>query len=61
MLTGKRPPEAPEILNEGFPDDILKNAGVNDALTKCIAKAMEPMKRQRYQTEMEFLDALSNI
>jgi len=39
----------------------LKNAGVNDALTKCIAKAMEPMKRQRYQTVMEFLDALSNI
>ena len=61
MLTGKRPPEAPEILNEGFPDDILKNAGAGDALTQCIAKAMEPMKRLRYQTVMEFLDALSNI
>ena len=58
MLTGKRPPKASVILNNGFPDDDLQECGVSDSLAACIAKAMAPMKKARYQTVKEFITAI---
>ena len=58
MLTGKRPPKASVILNNGFPDYDLQECGVSDSLAACIAKAMAPMKKVRYQTVKEFITAI---
>ena len=58
MLTGKRPPEAYRILNDGFPFDQLQGNDVSDALATCIAKAMAPTKKARYQTVEEFITAI---
>lgn len=59
MLTGKRPPEATTILNEGFPEADLKGAGVSPHTIAAVEKAMSPMRKQRYQTVAEFLEALA--
>lgn len=56
MLTGERPPEASHILNEGFPYQKLQKSNVGDALISCIAKAMSPTKKERYQTVEEFIN-----
>ncbi len=53
MLTGIRPPEASEILNDGFPYGILVQCGVCQSLRNCIEKAMSPMKKDRYQSVKE--------
>ncbi|MCH5311601.1 MAG: serine/threonine protein kinase [Prevotella sp.] len=60
MLTGKRPPEASEILNDGFPLYELQEHNVLDAHSACIAKAMAPTKKDRYQSVIDFLKALDN-
>lgn len=59
MLTGKRPPEASEILNNGFPVYELQQTVASDELITCISKAMSPIKKDRYQTINEFLQVLS--
>ena len=60
MLTGKRPPEASEILNDGFPLYELQEHNVHDALSASVAKAMAPTKKDRYQSVVEFLNAINN-
>lgn len=56
MLTGQRPPEADEIMNDGFPKGALK--GVSQKTAAAVAKAMSFRKADRYQSVDEFLAAL---
>ena len=60
MLTGKRPPVATDIFNEGFPREELEQKGVSGATISCIEKAMSSAKRARYQSVEEFVSALSS-
>ena len=55
MLTGKRPPEATYILNEGFPDNELNSKGISKNTREVLTKAMAPIKRQRYQSINSFI------
>lgn len=58
MLTGQRPPEASEILNEGFPADSLRQLFIPDNIVNSICKAMAPLKKDRWQTVDEFVKHL---
>ncbi len=58
MLTGQRPPEASEILNEGFPADSLRQFFIPDNIVNSISKAMAPLKKDRWQTVDEFVNHL---
>lgn len=58
MLTGQRPPEASEILNEGFPTDSLRQLFIPDNIVNSICKAMAPLKKDRWQTVDEFVKHL---
>lgn len=58
MLTGQRPPEASEILNEGFPTDSLRQLFISDNIVNSISKAMAPLKKDRWQTVDEFVKHL---
>lgn len=58
MLTGQRPPEASEILNEGFPTDSLHQLFIPDNIVNSISKAMAPLKKDRWQTVDEFVKHL---
>lgn len=61
MATGHRPPDASDILNEGFPSDEL--TGISDKMRCLIKIAMSPIKRERFQTItklIEEFDALSS-
>lgn len=60
MLVGVRPPDASEILNDGFPAYELQKHNVSDSLLSVIVKAMAPMKKNRYQTVEELLEALTH-
>ena len=55
MLTGKRPPEASDLLNDGFPAGELRQCGVSESTIAALAKAMAPLKAQRYQSVNEFV------
>jgi len=46
------------LLNEGFPTEKLTAKGVSELTIAVIAKAMSPMKRDRYGSVAEFLAAL---
>lgn len=50
MLTGKRPPEASQVLNEGLPTDELHRYGVSQRTVSAIEHAMEPMVARRTPT-----------
>lgn len=60
MLTGVRPPEASEILNDGFPAYELQKRQVSDSLIASIAKVMSAMKKDRPQSVAAFLSILEN-
>lgn len=59
MLTGKRPPEATIILNEGFPSVELSNKGISDNTISTIKAAMISIKKERYQTIKAFVENLN--
>ena len=56
MLMGQTPPEATAIFDEGLPD---LPAEVSGTTKKVIEKAMQPRRKERYQTIEEFLTALN--
>ena len=60
MLTGVRPPEASDILNDGFPLYELQEHNVSESISACIAKAMAPIKKDRCQTVAVFMYSLEN-
>lgn len=58
LVTGKTPPEASEVFDEGlpeFPDN------VNEAVQQAIYKAMEPQRKKRPQSIEEFVKLLGNV
>lgn len=55
MLTGKRPPVASYIINDGFPEHELLAKGISTMMCSCIEKAMAARKRERFIS----IDALS--
>lgn len=57
MLTGQTPPEATAVFDEGLPD---LPADVSDRTKLVIEKAMQPRKKERYQTVDAFLEALDD-
>ncbi len=59
MLTGERPPEASDILNDGFPFNAFNCS--NPGLVGVVEKAMAPMRKQRFQTVREFMAALDGV
>ena len=59
MLTGKRPPVASVLLNEGFPKEELVAKNISDETIIAIKKAMSPIKRERCKTIGEFMKLLS--
>ena len=61
MLTGQTPPEASTILNDGFPTLLLQQAGVSAATIAVVEKAMSPMRKQRFQSMNEMLQAIAAI
>ena len=58
MLTGVRPPEASEILNEGFPTTTLQKCRASKQTIACIEKAMAILKKDRFQEINELLSSL---
>lgn len=58
MLTGVRPPESSDILNDGFPFEELKEHGISMSISTCIAKAMAPLKKDRIPSVSDFINAL---
>ena len=57
MLTGVRPPEASDILNDGFPLYELQEHNVGERISASIAKAMAPTKKERYGSVKDFVDS----
>ena len=57
MLTGVRPPEASDILNDGFPLYELQEHKISDRVSASVARAMAPAKKDRYQTVEDFLNS----
>lgn len=58
LLTGKTPPEAADIMNDGLPKDQLIKAGVSEKIQQAIEHAMQPRRSERTQTVEEFLKEL---
>ena len=58
MATGHRPPDASDILNDGFPSDELSD--VSDKMKSIIKKAMSPTKKERFQNVSQLVDGLYN-
>ena len=58
MLTGKTPPRASDIFNEGFPEDELLSFEISEETISAIRRAMSPRKGDRPQTVEEFLSLL---
>lgn len=59
MLTGHRPPDASEILNEGFPEDALTSINTPAPLIALIRRCMAPLHKKRYQSIAEVLELLN--
>lgn len=55
MLTGRKPPVASDILNDGFPESDLSKKGVSQNLIDIISKSMEPLRKDRFQSMEEVL------
>ena len=58
MLTGKRPPVASDVMNNGLPEQPLRDHGVSNSVTAAILRAMQPKSRDRYQSVADFAAAL---
>jgi len=57
LLTGKNPPEASIVLNEGIGD---KPIGISDTVWHAIEQGMNPRKKDRVQTVSEFLKLMNS-
>lgn len=61
LLTGRRAPEAPDLLNDGFPDNELAECHVGAGTRGIIARAMAPLKKDRYQSVGAMLEAVDGV
>lgn len=55
MLTGQTPPEATAVFDEGLPE-LPKE--ISEQTKRVIERAMQPRRKERYHTIVDFLDAL---
>lgn len=58
LLTGKTPPTASDIFNDGFNSALLRDVGVSDTTIAIVRRAMQPRQADRYQSMSDMLDAL---
>ena len=58
MLTGERPPDASDVLNDGLPD---KPASVSSEVWAAVEAAMEPMRKNRPQTVGAWVNILPEV
>lgn len=58
LLTGKTPPDAYVVLEEGFPRRELLDLGVSDEMTDLIEHAMSPKRLNRPQSVDDLIDSL---
>lgn len=56
MLTGECPPDASDILNDGFPAETLRAHGVSPRVIDAIAHAMAPARRDRTATPAQLIE-----
>ena len=61
MLTGKRPPVASYIINDGFPSHELHSKGISSMMCSCIEKAMAARKREPFSSIDAFSKCLLEI
>lgn len=61
MLTGKTPPDASSVFNDGFPEDEMRNKGICQDIISLLLWVMEPMKRKRLQTMEDFFNEVQRI
>ena len=59
LLTGTRPPSAPDIVNDGLPLEPLRSKGVSEKAIAVICKAMEGRKKDRLHHIRTFIDSLT--
>lgn len=60
LLTGKIPPEAAILMNNGFPEEKLYEQNVSKQSINAIRQAMSPMKKARPQSIGDFLKNIDN-
>lgn len=53
MLTGKTPPRASDIMNDGFPSEELEALGIRSETIQMIERMMSPRKKDRPQSVVE--------
>lgn len=58
LLTGKTPPTASDIFEDGVPVQELKSRGVSQAAITIITQAMEPRRKQRMKDVKVFIQGL---
>lgn len=61
MLTGKRLPNASQILNDGFPAQELLSKGIGNDLVNVIDMAVSPTRRLRYQQVADFVKDVNEV
>lgn len=61
MLTGKKPPVASDILNDGFPEDELRINGLSSNVINLVSDAMSPLRKNRIVNMQSFLEILREI
>lgn len=55
MLTGQTPPEAPLLLNDGLPCDLLKEYNISEETINLLESSMSPLKKNRFQSVVDML------
>ena len=60
MLTGQTPPEAPLLLNEGLPEELLAQLSISEDTIKFLELSMSPLKKNRFQSVGEMFSYLDN-
>ena len=58
LLTGKTPPSASDVFEDGVPVDELKTRGVSQPIIDLIVQVMEPKKKNRMKDVRLFISAL---
>lgn len=55
LLTGKTPPSASDVFEDGVPVEDLKSKGVSQTVISLICEAMEPKKKDRLNDVQDFV------
>lgn len=61
ILTGSRPLDASDILNEGFPKDLLQKYDRSEVIIGIVEKCMSPMKKDRFQQINDITNLLPKV